>query len=89
MRHLRMIYGAGFAAQPTDNLAQTRIIDFPASYHNGAAGFSFVDGHAEVHKWLDAHTMPPVQYTGQMGLNVASPKNPDTWWMIQRTTDKD
>jgi prepilin-type processing-associated H-X9-DG protein len=26
-------------------------IDQPASYHNGAAGFSFADGHAEVHKW--------------------------------------
>jgi prepilin-type N-terminal cleavage/methylation domain-containing protein/prepilin-type processing-associated H-X9-DG protein len=28
--------------------------DFPASYHNGAAGFSFADGHAEVHRWLSA-----------------------------------
>ena len=87
--HPDSINGAGFAVQPTDNRAQTRIIDFPASYHNGAAGFSFVDGHAEVHKWLDARTMPPIQYTGQMGLNVASPNNPDAWWMIQRTTDKD
>lgn len=26
-------------------------IDQPASYHNGAAGLSFADGHAEVHKW--------------------------------------
>ena len=26
--------------------------DLPASYHNGAAGFSFVDGHSEIHKWL-------------------------------------
>jgi len=28
------------------------IIDMPASYHNGAGGFSFGDGHAEVHKWV-------------------------------------
>ena len=27
-------------------------IDQPASYHNGAAGFSFADGHAEIHKWV-------------------------------------
>ncbi len=26
-------------------------IDQPASYHNGAAGFSFGDGHSETHKW--------------------------------------
>ncbi len=26
-------------------------VDVPATYHNGACGFSFVDGHAEIHKW--------------------------------------
>ncbi len=25
--------------------------DVPASYHNGACGFSFADGHAEIRKW--------------------------------------
>jgi len=25
--------------------------DVPASYHNGACGFSFADGHAEIKKW--------------------------------------
>jgi len=29
----------------------TNIPDAPATYHNGAAGFSFADGHAEIHKW--------------------------------------
>jgi prepilin-type N-terminal cleavage/methylation domain-containing protein/prepilin-type processing-associated H-X9-DG protein len=27
-------------------------IDQPASYHNGAAGVSFADGHSEIHKWV-------------------------------------
>lgn len=26
--------------------------NLPASYHNGAAGISFADGHAEMHTWL-------------------------------------
>lgn len=26
-------------------------VDQPASYHNGAAGVSFADGHSETHKW--------------------------------------
>lgn len=26
--------------------------DAPANYHNGAAGFSFADGHSEIHRWL-------------------------------------
>jgi prepilin-type N-terminal cleavage/methylation domain-containing protein/prepilin-type processing-associated H-X9-DG protein len=27
--------------------------DLPASYHNKAAGFSFADGHSEIHKWQE------------------------------------
>jgi prepilin-type N-terminal cleavage/methylation domain-containing protein/prepilin-type processing-associated H-X9-DG protein len=33
--------------------------DTPASYHNGACGFSFADGHAEVHKWLSGTSKYP------------------------------
>ena len=36
--------------------------DAPASYHNGAGGFSFADGHAEVHKWLSATSKFPVKF---------------------------
>src|SRR5207249_4772677 len=35
--------------------------DVPASYHNGACGFSFADGHGEIHKWLDANTKAPIR----------------------------
>jgi prepilin-type N-terminal cleavage/methylation domain-containing protein/prepilin-type processing-associated H-X9-DG protein len=28
------------------------IVDIPATYHNGAAGFAFADGHSEIHKWV-------------------------------------
>ena len=37
---------AGYPAQTI------KLVDYPASYHNRAAGFSFADGHAEIHKWL-------------------------------------
>ena len=30
-------------------------IDIPASYHNGACGLSFADGHAEIKRWHDSH----------------------------------
>jgi prepilin-type N-terminal cleavage/methylation domain-containing protein/prepilin-type processing-associated H-X9-DG protein len=26
-------------------------VDYPANYHNGAAGFAFADGHSEIHPW--------------------------------------
>ncbi len=36
--------------------------DIPASYHNGACGFSFADGHAEIHKWTSRTSVIPVKY---------------------------
>lgn len=36
--------------------------DMPASYHNGACGFSFADGHAEIKKWINPFTAhQPIQ----------------------------
>lgn len=40
--------------------------DLPASYHNGAAGFSFSDGHSEIHKWLNSTTDLPVVTSGAL-----------------------
>jgi prepilin-type N-terminal cleavage/methylation domain-containing protein/prepilin-type processing-associated H-X9-DG protein len=37
--------------------------DMPASHHAGACGFSFADGHAEIHKWKSTVcTILPVTY---------------------------
>jgi len=33
-------------------------VDQPASYHNGAAGFAFADGHSEIHKWTASLNTP-------------------------------
>ncbi len=33
------------------NLADPVFIDFPSTAHNNGCGFSFCDGHAEIHKW--------------------------------------
>jgi len=38
--------------------------DTPASYHNGACGISFADGHSEIHKWRGQATKPPVRANG-------------------------
>jgi prepilin-type processing-associated H-X9-DG protein len=65
--------------------AATRFTDYPASYHNGACGFSFADGHSEIHKWRDARTMPLLQQ-GELPLSQASPNNQDIVWMQDRST---
>jgi len=68
------------------NAAQTKIIDYPASYHNGAAGLSFADGHSEIHKWLDPRTTPVLKPGQLIPLNVASPNNRDCVWMQEHCT---
>jgi prepilin-type N-terminal cleavage/methylation domain-containing protein/prepilin-type processing-associated H-X9-DG protein len=56
--HPDSINDAFFVTDPAVNNWQDR----PASYHNGACGFSFVDGHAEVKKWLSAASKYPVKF---------------------------
>jgi prepilin-type N-terminal cleavage/methylation domain-containing protein/prepilin-type processing-associated H-X9-DG protein len=69
--------------------AAARWDDVPASYHNGAGGLSFADGHAEIRKWVDPQTRPPIrkQTPAQgpgSGLNTISPR--DSPWLVQRTS---
>ncbi len=64
------------------------MVDFPASYHGGAGGLSFVDGHSEIRKWQDPRTTPAVKRGGEISLNVPSPNNPDAYWLMYRTTRK-
>jgi prepilin-type N-terminal cleavage/methylation domain-containing protein/prepilin-type processing-associated H-X9-DG protein len=66
--------------------ASTRIVDYPASYHNGAGGLSFADGHSEIRKWVDGRTKPALVRNGTMPLNVTSPNNRDVLWIQDRTT---
>jgi len=66
------------------DISKTKIVDYPASYHNRAAGFAFADGHSEIHKWLDGRTVPPLTTT--LNLNVGSPNNKDVYWMQEHST---
>ncbi|MBN9689615.1 MAG: type II secretion system protein [Verrucomicrobia bacterium] len=83
--HPDSINAGGFANMMAENPGQVRIIDYPASYHNRAAGISFADGHAEIRKWVDPRTVKPVRKT-DMALNVASPNNQDMVWLAERTS---
>jgi len=84
--HPDSINAGGFANQIVENPPSARIIDFPASYHHGAGGITFMDGHAEIKKWIDPRTRPPVRNNNQLQLNVASPNNNDMIWLSERTT---
>lgn len=60
--------------------------DLPGYYHHLAGGFSFADGHSELHRWQDPRTMPPLVSGGELYDKLASPKNPDVGWLQQHST---
>ncbi len=87
--HPDSLNAGGFANMMVENPASARIIDFPASYHNGAAGISFADGHAEIRKWVDPRTRVAAKYKdGVLALNVASANNLDMVWLSDRTSSR-
>jgi len=58
--------------------------DLPAFYHNNGCGLSFVDGHSELHRWLDPRTMPPLYSTIPQPYPV--PRDQDVAWMQDHST---
>ena len=63
-----------------------KIVDFPASYHGGAGGLSFADGHSEIHKWKDGRTTPRMNRKVELSLDINSKGNQDVFWMQERST---
>jgi prepilin-type N-terminal cleavage/methylation domain-containing protein/prepilin-type processing-associated H-X9-DG protein len=60
--------------------------DMPASYHNGACGFCFTDGHAEIHTWMERTTDAPVQQEEHGDYPGTSPVDRDINWTLQHAT---
>ncbi len=60
------IYSINDAALATSaNPATPVFIDFPSTAHNRGCGFSFCDGHAELHKWKGSAIVLTAPVTGQ------------------------
>jgi prepilin-type processing-associated H-X9-DG protein len=55
-------------------------------YHNKANGFSFADGHAEIKKWRDPDTTPPLVPNGQVTDGFKDPGNQDVAWLQDHAT---
>jgi len=54
------------------------------NFHNNACSFSFVDGHAEMHKWEDERTWIFCEDRAKYKLLISepqSPRNPDQKWL--------
>jgi prepilin-type N-terminal cleavage/methylation domain-containing protein/prepilin-type processing-associated H-X9-DG protein len=68
---------------PPDN-GMRKITDWPGIYHNGAAGVTFADGHAEIHKWRDPLILRAVNLDDIGTVNSAT--SPDVYWMQDHST---
>ena len=55
--------------------------DLPGLYHHYSCGFSFADGHSEIHHWRDRRTYPPLVAGGQVNDQYDSPRNQDVAWL--------
>ncbi len=65
-------------------LSQGKFGDVPASYHNRACGFSFADGHSEIHKWANSQNwiLPCTFISGPFNR----PNSPEDYiWIASRT----
>jgi prepilin-type N-terminal cleavage/methylation domain-containing protein/prepilin-type processing-associated H-X9-DG protein len=65
--------------------------DLPGSYHGQAGGITFADGHAEIRRWRDPRTMPPLKkgdltFNGYSGF--ACPRNVDVAYLQDVSTRK-
>ncbi|MDP7050637.1 MAG: type II secretion system protein [Verrucomicrobiota bacterium] len=59
-----------------------RMIDWPATYHNMAAGFAFADGHSEIRKWV----WPGTDLDKAGPATKGGVRSPDIEWMQMRTS---
>ena len=71
----------------------TKVADLPGSYHGGSCGFSFADGHAELHKWRTPDYNKPVTKGSRVpvstGVSVSGgTSNPDHAWLILHSSIK-
>jgi len=67
---------------------QTAWVDVPATYHNGACGVAFADGHAEIHKWrgsLSRGRAQQIMYA-DTAIGIGAPSGDiDIQWLSYRT----
>src|SRR6266699_582330 len=78
-----MVDMTGYPDQPSQYNFTT---DLPGYYHHFACGFSFADGHSEIHRWRDPRTTPPLGSLSQSGNIISSPRNLDVAWLQDHST---
>lgn len=91
--HPNSINDASFAVQIPVNPQHTYFVDVPGKTHGGTScGFSFADGHAEIHKWLEPGVIPSITWMADtpgtsLGNTLRSePYDPDIYWLAHHAS---
>ncbi len=69
-----------------DQSSQYGFYDLPGFYHHLSCGFSFADGHSEIHRWRDPRTTPPLVQGGLIPDMFVTPDNQDVSWLQEHAT---
>ena len=77
-----------FVCDPYGHSTPPIWVDIPASYHNGAGGLSFADGHAQIKKWSDKTVLTYGMPNGPIGVNQPAQQTPpaDLNWLGNLST---
>jgi prepilin-type N-terminal cleavage/methylation domain-containing protein/prepilin-type processing-associated H-X9-DG protein len=76
------------AANGAYGAAADEWIDLPASYHNRSTAFSFADGHASLHRWLNAKTIQPsAPHGANLPIQIPDEHADFDWVMAHMSTE--
>lgn len=84
--HPDSINDGAFAVQMPNSAYGTYWVDIPAKTHGNACGFSFADGHSEIHKWLSPGNIRNISYVTKSPDPIPELGDPDILWVAKRTT---
>jgi prepilin-type N-terminal cleavage/methylation domain-containing protein/prepilin-type processing-associated H-X9-DG protein len=90
--HPDSINDAGLAVQIPTSSRDTYWVDVPGKTHGGTScGFSFADGHAEIHRWLDRGDIANIVWAADTenpisGVLTEEFNDPDILWVTAHTS---
>ena len=82
------INDGSFAVQMPNSSQATTWIDMPVKYHGNSCGFTFADGHAEIHKWVNPGNINTVSYTPLTKSGIFELGDQDILWVAKHTSSR-
>ncbi|HEX4264254.1 MAG TPA: prepilin-type N-terminal cleavage/methylation domain-containing protein [Verrucomicrobiae bacterium] len=85
--HVDSVNDGSFAVEMPSSAAATKWVDLPAKAHGNSCGFSFADGHSEIHKWMSPDAIPNVTYVPASKGGIVELRDADILWIAKHTSE--